>query len=464
MSVLSIVPDVDGITADRAPSPATFGESLTDAGNARRLLALYRDELLYEGASRRWHIWDGLRFRPDETGEIWRRAKKTALTIYEEAARTEDESDRRRLARWAVASENEPRLRSMIQLARSEASIAVTSDDLDSDPYLLTVADGTLDLRTGTLRPADPADRITKMSPIKFDPEAECPTWLRFLLEIFDGDQELVEFDQRWTGYLLTGDIREHCLRIDHGPSGRNGKSVHARVISTLLGDYARTADFTSFMRRRGDGPREDLARLAGARLVIANEAGRGRRLDEAVVKSITGGDKVVARHLYGASFEFRPAYRLHLITNDRPRIDGGDEALWTRIREVPYKVSFRGREDRDLADKLLAEMPGILAWAVRGCLDWQENGLGTAAAIQQATDEYRADEDVLGAFIADRLQDGDKIETKRLRELYESYCSDIGEEALHPARLGRELTHRGICRGGAGRRYYIGVAERGDG
>jgi putative DNA primase/helicase len=460
---LELVPDLDGIVADPLPSPAIYGEPCTDYGNARRLVELYGRDLLYLAAARRWYIWDGRRFRPDETGRIWQLAKATARTILEEAARANDKDDARRLARHALASENRGRLQAMIQLAESEAEIAIVADDLDADPYLLTVGNGTLDLRTGTLRKADPADRITLATSIEFDPEQKCPTWEKFLREIYADDLELVEFDRRWIGYCLTGDTSEHALRISHGPSGRNGKSVRARVLAALLGDLCRTADFQTFLRQTGDGPREDIARLAGARLVIANEAAKGRRLDEATVKSLTGGDRIVARHLYAASFEFTPRYKIEAITNDRPRVDGGDTALWSRLREVPYRVSFAGREDRDLPEKLLAELPGILTWAVQGCLDWQEQGLGTAAAVEEATADYQAEEDHLGAFLQERLQTGDRIETKRFRQLYESYCEETGEKPLAASTLGRELSRREVKRGGTGRRYYLGLQERSD-
>ena len=456
--------DLDADSTSTTLSPAILGASLSDSGNAQRLVALYGDQIRYLAAAESWLIWDGRRWQADETGEIWRLAKSTALTIYQEASVALEDGDRKRVANHALRSESETKLRSMISLARWEPGVAVKLDDLNADPFLLTVGNGTLDLRTGELRPPDRRDLITKGTEIDYEPEAECPTWLRFLEEIYAGDQELIDFDQRWIGYTLTGSTKEHAVRIDHGPLGRNGKSVHAKIQTALLGEYVQTAAFQTFLRTRSDQVREDLARLAGARLVIANEAGKGRRLDEATVKTLSGGDRVTARHLYRDSFEFTPTYKIQLVTNDRPRIEGGDEAIWSRLREVPYAVSFRGREDRELSTKLEAELPGILAWAVQGCLAWQESGLGSAAAIEEATNQYRADEDLLGAFIEECLETEGRIEVAELRRLYEAYVEEAGEQPLNGSRLGRELSHRGISRGGKARRYYVGLSAKGGG
>lgn len=213
-------------------------------------------------------------------------------------------------------------------------------------------------------------------------------------------------------------------------------------------------------MRQRDRGPRNDLARLHRARLVTAAESGEGRRLDEATVKEITGGDAIAARFLYGEHFEFTPQFKLLLVTNHRPKVDGDDDAIWRRLRLVPFEQSFEGREDRGLVDKLEAELPGILAWAVGGCLEWQRDGLGTAGAVTRATAEYRQDEDVLGAFLEERCELGGETATTELRDAYERFCAELGEKPLAANMLGRRLGRRGIRRqqraGGA--RVYVGV------
>lgn len=198
---------------------------------------------------------------------------------------------------------------------------------------------------------------------MSFDPGAGCPRWQRFLREVFGDDEELIGFVRRLVGYSLTGDTREHALIVFHG-AGANGKTTFVETWKKLLGDCARTAAFDSFARARGDrGVRNDLARLHGARLVVASESGEGRKLDEATVKQLTGGDTVTARFLYGEHFEFRPQFKLCLVTNHRPQVSGDDDAIWRRLRLVPFEVSFQGREDLKLPTELRQELSGILAW-----------------------------------------------------------------------------------------------------
>jgi putative DNA primase/helicase len=435
-------------------------ETLTDSGNARRFVAQHGDKIRFNGATGKWMEYDGSRFLTDPDGSIMRRAKSTARSLYAEAAEAPDESVRRRIARFAMQSENEPRLRAMISLAQSEPGVTVRADEFDSDPDLLACPNCTIDLRTGKPRPANPADLITMRTEVEFDPEATSELWLKTLLEIFEGDVELVAFLQRFVGYALTGHTNEHVFAIFYGPLGRNGKSLITERLRKLLGDLATTSDFETFIRARGDrGPRNDLAALRGARLVTAAEATAGRRLDEATIKQLTGGDKITARFLYNEPFEFYPGFKLLLITNHRPRIDGSDEAIWARVREIPFNVSFKGREDRNLEKKLDEELPGILNWAIEGCLQWRKYGLGTAPAIDQSTAAYRSEEDLLGTFLTEMCESGGEVLATRLRAEYERFCEDAGEEPLATNRLGKELATRGITRGGAKRRFYRGVS-----
>lgn len=436
---------------------------LTDLGNAQRLVTAHGASLRYCHAWRRWLIYDGGRWRKDESEEILRLAKETALSIYTEAANPKlDQEQRKRIADHAKASESESKIRAMVRLARSEVGLPISPAKLDASPHLLACTNGTLDLRTGNLRASDPDDLLIQGTEIAFDAEAQCPRWLRFLDEVFDGDADLIDFVHRLVGYSLTGETREHVVAVLHGAGG-NGKSVLVETIKRLLGEgLAATAAFESFTQARADrGPRNDLARLHGARMVVASESRRGRRLDEATVKQLTGGDTITARYLYGEHFEYRPQFKLWLVTNHRPRVDGGDEAIWRRLRLIPFRVSFAGREDRTLGADLTTELPGILAWAVRGCLRWQRHGLGSASAVEAATSDYRKDEDVFGSFLADRCEMAGDVEAKILRSEYEAFCREIGEEPLSANLLGKELAQRGIARCGAGGRRYRGVSIR---
>lgn len=449
--------DAIGSALDDAGPAGTY----TDLGNAERFALEHAHRLRYVAERRRWISWDGTRWRPDITGEADRAAKDTARRLLSESATIEGDNERKQAAQWAAGSQSEPRVRAMLALARTEPEIVVSERDLDAHPFLLSCGNGTIDLRTGQLRVSNPADLLTRGTAVDYNANASCPRWERFLHEIFAGDIELDAFMSRFIGYALTGDTREHLLVIAHG-AGCNGKSVLLETLKLVLGDLAATAAFDTFTRARGDrGPRNDLARLRGARLVTASESGDGKRLDEATVKEITGGDTISARFLFAEHFEFRPEFKLLLVSNHRPRVDGGDDAIWRRLRLIPFEQSFEGREDRTLPGKLAEELPGILAWAVRGCLDWQQHGLGQAAAVTRATREYRGDEDTLGAFLVDCCRGEGETTATDLRAAYEGWCLEVDEKPLTSRVLGRQLGRRGITarRGAKGARIYSPIS-----
>jgi len=263
---------------------ATSHEHLTDLGNAMRLVAQHGVDIRYCGAWKSWLFWDGLRWNEDETGEVERRAKGTARGIYREAAGVSDLKHFESIVRWAQQSESEARIRAMINLAKTEPGIPARVDDLDADPWLLGVKNGTLDLRTGDVRPACRDDLITKLAPVEYNPAAVCPVWDRFLSEIMDGNQQMVQFLQRAVGYSLTAHISERVLFILYG-EGANGKTTFLETIRDLLGAYAEvTSADTLLVKRVGTIP-NDLAALKGARFALASEAEQGRRLAEAQVK-----------------------------------------------------------------------------------------------------------------------------------------------------------------------------------
>jgi putative DNA primase/helicase len=354
----------------------------------------------------------------------------------------------------------------MIRLATSEPGIPVLLEQLDADPWLFNVVNGTIDLRTGILRPARREDLITKLAPVIYDPDARCPTWERFLQQIMAGNTALITFLQRAIGYGLTGVTSEQVLLLLYG-TGANGKSTFLEVLRALFGDYARQAEFATFLARTSDAVRNDLARLAGARFVTAVEAASGRRLDEALIKQLTGGDPITARFLYQEFFEFTPQFKLFLATNHKPVIRGTEHAIWRRIRLIPFEVTIpQAQQDRTLPDKLRAELPGILAWAVQGCLAWQRDGLPMPTEVHQATETYREEMDTFGLFLADYCIVDPTDPTRRATtgELFDAYLTwcrqngehfqltkthfgmRLGERGLTPIRLGKERGWAGIA------------------
>jgi putative DNA primase/helicase len=427
-------------------------EPLTDAGNAERLAFRYGCEILYVAEMHAWHYWDGSRWALDKTGDVLHRAKNVARLMDRQADELDNDTDRRALKAWALKSEAEPRLHAMVNLARNERGVTCLLQQLDHDKDLLNLTNGTLDLRSGVLRPHDSADLITKLAPVTFDPTATCPTWLAFLDVVLAGDAELIGFIQRAIGYSLTGDTIEHVLFLLYG-SGANGKTTFLETQRTLLGDYAASADFNTFLERRQQGPRNDVARLRGHRFVTAVEVAEGERLAEALVKQVTGSDTVTARHLYAESFEYRPTFKIWCAANHKPTIRGTEHAIWRRIRLVPFTVTIP-EHDRDphLREKLEAEASGILNWALDGCRTWQRDGLGTPPAVAQATAAYRLDQDVIGRFL-DECARLTAVESSRTpaAELYQRYTAwamSAGEgRPLSQRRFSESLADRGLHR-----------------
>lgn len=426
--------------------PADHFFAHTDGGNARRFAALHGSGIRYLHDERKWRTYADGYWGAASGGYVERAAKEVVSAMLREASITPDDSERKKLTAWAVKTDSRRGIDDMLKLSQSEIPIAASRESFDTNPNLLTGANKTLDLRTGLLRAHDPNDMITLRTQVAFDADATAPTWERFLDDVFAGDKELIAYFQRVFGYCLTGETSEQVFFNFHG-DGANGKSTAVNVLKDLLGDHAMTSPFDSFVRSRGDkGPRNDLARLHRARVVVASESGDNRKLDAETVKGLTGGESIAARFLYGELFEFRPMFKLLLVSNHLPRVDGDDEALWRRIRLIPFTQSFLGREDHELPNKLTRELPGILAWAVQGLLEWRANGLGTATAVERATRDYRDEEDGVGSFVAECLSpDAEaRIPTADLYERYESYCAEAGERPITRRRFTSALGKRG--------------------
>ncbi len=369
---------------------------------------------------------------------------------------------------WALKSESAPRQHAMLSLAQSEPGIPILPQDMDRDPWLLNVQNGTLDLHTGELRPHCQEDLITKLAPVRYDPDALCETWKRFLTSIFADDEAVIEFMKRWSGFSLTGDVREQILPIFWG-KGANGKSTMLNVVMDVLGeDYAVKATRDLFMSKKSDSHPTQMARLHGKRLVVCIETAEGARLDEGLVKELTGGDKITARRMKEDYWQFDPTHKCVLVTNHKPEISGTDEGIWRRPKLVPFTQRFwdadKGesgpdhlRADKTLAEKLKAEAEGILRWCVEGCLAWQREGLLIPVAVQTATTEYRGQQDTLAAFIDEhcKLQHDAKCQASKFRICFTQWAERAGEkEPPSQRRLGQALVEYMSARGAPFERY----------
>jgi len=434
--------------AEAAPpgrGAARVNELCTDMGNARRLARRHGDALRHTLADG-WLSWDGRHWLRDDLGLVMRRAKETVRAIFDEAKSAL--ADAPELAKWAVTSQKRERLLAMVELAKSEPEIAARPEDFDRSEWLFNVLNGTLDLTTGLLRPHRREDLVTKLARVNYDPDAKAPIFDRFLLRILP-DPEVRAYLQRRSGSCLSGNADDQSLDIAYG-RGRNGKSTYYETIAGLLGEYAAATPFSTFTSKRDENAASpDLADLAGARLVIASEPALGVRLNTGTVKQLTGGDTIRARRLYKEHFSFVPQFKLVLIANHKPRIDETTYAIWERVNLLPFTVQIpKGERDRGLKAKLANERPGILAWLVRGCMQWRERGLRPPEAVQAATDEYRTEEDAFGEFVALRCVLGPPYQAKAgyLLEAYTAWSRANGEEGLTAKSLALKLKDMGLA------------------
>ena len=421
----------------------------TDGGNGEAFKLLHGDRFRFDHTRRLWLVWNGRYWARDVDGAADRAALQTARKRRSAAASMIDSLSVKERIGWALWSESVWRRKAMLESARSMEGLATTSACFDRKHFLLTVGNGTLDLRAGKLRPVRPEDLITRASDIPYDATARCPEWERFLQAVFNGDAALINFVWRAVGYSLTGDTREQCLFLLFG-LGANGKSTFLEILLRLLGHHAATTPFSTFMLQKNQGPRNDLAALHGARLVKAVETQRQAALDEPVIKEITGGDTIAARFLYGEFFSFKPKFKVWLATNQKPVIRGTEDAIWRRIRLIPFNRQFKGsHRDPTMSGKLVGELDGIQAWAVRGCLFWQKQGLGEAPSVESATSQYRQESDQVGRFLEDKcLFDREhQISGSELYEAYASWSRSQGEEPEPNNVFARSIAGRRIIK-----------------
>ena len=435
-------------SACRYEPSATKGQSfnLTDVGNAQRLVERYTGEFRFCNQWKKFMIWDKNRFVKDDTGSMERMAKETIRNIFNEAALVEDDAERKKLVKHALSSESQQHIKSMIMLAQSEEGVPIIPSELDKDDWLLNCLNGTINLKTGEMHEHRQADLITKLVPVIYEPAAECSVWLSFLDRIMGGNKDMILFLQKAVGYSLSGSTEEQCMFILHG-TGANGKSTFLNTIEGMLADYAQQTPTETLMAKKSAGIPNDIARLQGTRFVTASETEQGKSFAESLIKQMTGGDRITARFLHGEFFEFVPKFKLFLATNHKPNIRGTDNGIWRRIRLIPFEVAIAKEEqDPRLMDKLRAETAGILAWAVKGCLLWQQQGLQPPEEVNAATIEYREDLDWLQAFISERCVEGKdkKVGATELYQAYKHWASERGEREYNQRVLGGRLKDKG--------------------
>ena len=430
------------ITGRREPKQYTFD----DMGNARRMLDLFGEKIRFNYNDKKWLFYDKIKWRVDSVDFIRQLADKSIESMAREAQYYEahDEDMAKAFQKHIKSCRSNKSKNAMIDEIKHH--VPIMPGDLDKNKMLLNTPNCIINLKTLEQMIHDPELYITKSVSIEYDPTAECPLWLSFLNDIFSGDKELISYIQRAVGYSLTGSTSEQCAFFLYG-TGRNGKSTFLDIVRELCGDYARNIQPETIMvKSSNSSANSDIARLKGARFVTSVEPNEGMRINEGLLKQLTGDDVVTARKLYSDEFEFKPEFKLWMSTNHKPTIRGTDTGIWRRVHMIPFEVQIPpDKVDKDLKDKLLAEIKGIFAWAVEGVRMYNAQGLKMPAAVVAAVEEYRAEMDVISSFISACcvLDPTRHVRAGDLYSVYSSWCQRNNEYCMSSTKFGTEVAKR---------------------
>ena len=426
---------------------------MTDTGNAQRLYDKYGDVLRYSYNRKKWMFWDGKRWQYDDSGQIKRLADEVCENLKQEAFGIEDEDTREKALKFALKTAGSKPKESMIKECQHIDGIPTAPEKFDAYPEYLNCANGVINLRNGELMPHDSILMMSKMCNSEYDVAHKPPKkWLKFLSDITKGNVKLQEYIQKAIGYSLTGSNREQCAFFLYG-LGNNGKSTFLDTIADMLGDYASNAQPDTIMLQSkigsaGGGANSDIARLKSARFVTCEEPTEGVRLNEGLLKQITGGSKVTARFLYGDEFEFTPEFKVWVATNHKPIIRGTDVGIWRRIKLIPFEVNIKKEDvDKDLKYKLRKEYPQILAWAVEGCIKWQKEGLDEPEEVAAATTDYKQEMDLIAAFVEQCIvidyEATQRVMANELFAIYRAWAKENNEWEMSSKRFGMEMAKK---------------------
>ena len=450
------------------PAASDKEYALTDVGNAERFGDLFKNEVRYCSIYKKWFIWNGKFWEKDESNGIINYAIESVRNIIPYANMLPDGDKRKELIKHSLKSENAGKLKSLLDIASGLPTMKILPDEFDKNLWLLNCQNGVVDLKTGKLLSHDTKYNITKICKAKLDENCKTPLWDNLLDKITTGNELLQKYLQKAIGCALSGDVSEQALFILYG-KGSNGKSTFLNTVSELLQDYSQSTPSSTFMVKSNDSVNNDVARLKGARFVTAIEVEENKRMAEGLIKSMTGEDKLTTRFLYGEFFEYKPQFKVFLACNHRPIIRDTTHSIWRRIKLIPFEATIKEQErDKHLFGKIVRdELPGILDWAVKGCMLWQQEGLTMPDSVTKATEEYRGEMDSVGNFtdeVCDRAK-GLKILNKVLRVAYEEWCKENGEYAMSQKLFSEKMKEHGFdsTRGGPnGETLWHGIAIKG--
>lgn len=450
---------------------ATVGETgqrryytYDDTGNALRFRDANAGLIHYNHVDGCWIYWDGVRWASDENGEIKRRADKMLADMAKDLKEMQDDPAYNAYKKHLSRSRSHRGKEGFIAEARHLEGVPVLPSEMDRAGNAFNVRNCLISLKTGKTAEHDKKYMISKLAPVTYDENAKCPRWDRFIEEITCGDKSLQLYLQRMIGYCMTAYTKEQCMFFLYG-NGSNGKSVFVDTIAYMLGEYAASCQpETVMMRDRNNTARGDLARLKGARMVVTSEPNDGCRLDEGIVKQMTGGteNKLTARFLYGREFEFSPEFKIVMSTNYKPVIKGTDNGIWRRVRLIPFTAEFT-KENRapQLTEKLRRELPGILNWAIAGAVGWCKEGLPPCAIIDEAGQEYRSEMDRVQQFLDDctTRSESSSTQASTLYKCYKAWCSEQGDRfPVGSTKFFMELKRRFKSRKTEAYNEYIGI------
>ncbi len=438
-----------------------INEPLTDVWNSSLFYEKSGDDIKYCDALGGWYVWDGKRWKHDESYEIMRLAKSTVKHIFQ-MSDVADKISKKKLFSHAVKSESVSKLKAMIELTKSEPGITIKSDMFDKDLYDLNCSNGTIDLISSDIHIHNKDNFITKLIDVDYNKKAECPTWHRFLETVFLGDSDLIDYIQKAVGYSLSGSMAEQCLFILYG-IGQNGKSTFLKHLYKILGDYAMNTPASTLIEKYNESIPNDIARLKAARFVTSIESGKHKKFAEAQIKQLTGDDPISARFLHKEFFDFFAKFKIFFATNHKPKISGTDIGIWRRIKTIPFEKTFTADEiDKTIDKKIESEYEGILAWAVEGFMKWKSEGLGRVDKIDLATAEYKEDSDIIGSFIEEQCVLGQSLRVKSnaITKALQEWAHDGGMKYISRSELIEYLKSKGYekKRGEQGYVYWYGI------
>lgn len=447
------------------PKPA---RSWDDTGNADRMMDLFGSAIRYSYIDKLWYIYNGSFWEADNSGIINKYVDMMIDTMKNEKINVPDGMDEDEVTdnfkKFIKKTRGNRAKKSIID--ELQHRVPILHNEFDTDKTLLNTENGYVDLTSGILHDHDINKMFSKQTNAEFTDNVDTPEWESFLNQIFNNDQDLIHYIQKAVGYSLTGSVKEQVMFFLYG-NGRNGKSVFIDTIADLLGNYAKTMQAESIMIRQTSGTaNSDIARLEGARLVISSEPNEGVRLDEGLVKQLTGGDKVTARFLYGKEFEFEPEFKIWLATNHKPIIRGTDDGIWRRLMLIPFDVQIPDEKvDKDLKYKLKREEVGILNWAVDGAVMWQKEGLNPPQSVLDASQEYRSEMDTLDLFVNDKCEVYKDYEAPagQLFKLYKQWAMDNSEYSMSKQKFGSEMKAKFKYKKKSNGRFYEGIEIRPD-